>query len=140
MTRSPFSTSNPLTPKEHVDGATENFRFAEWLHDSSGADSPSKERWAITLLFYSAVHYVRAYLLAEKGIVINEHKALWDLIKYDYPLINRPKGAYNFLYVASRAGRYYFKTFTKADYDDCRMKAANIRSNIESLMKKSKKS
>jgi hypothetical protein len=55
---------------QHLRQADKNRKFAQTLLDEKGAELAD---WALTAVFYSAVHYGRAFVAASGGPVITSH-------------------------------------------------------------------
>ena len=56
--------------RTHLNRAIENEQFADSLNSSSSLETD----WAITALFYSAVHYVDAYLVVARSKPIDHQE------------------------------------------------------------------
>ena len=100
-----------MTAQEHREQAYHNEKLAHQL-----GDQPLEAYdWAITVLFYTVLHFVDAYLLQHRGLVPKGHTAIRDrktrqqipgrndLVRQHLPQINN---AYKMLYSASRCARY----------------------------------
>ena len=100
-----------MTVQEHLQQAQRNEALAFQL----GNPPIEAHDWAITVLFYTVLHFVDAYLLQQHGIVPRGHTATWhrqtsqrnpgrnDYVKQHVRQIFR---AYKILYDASRLARY----------------------------------
>ena len=100
-----------MTVQEHQQQARRNEGLAQRL----GISPLRTYDWAITVLFYSILHFVDAYLLQRHGIVPRGHTATRDRRtgqqipgRNDYVRRHLPQIAlaYQFLYSASRRARY----------------------------------
>lgn len=86
--------------------------------------------WAITALFYSAVHFTRAYLSARHGVQVSSHeemRAIWNR----HPELRQIKADYVHLKQVSEGFRYYLEDFAPEDVDRTRRHAEKIRSFLE---------
>src|ERR1035437_9299301 len=97
----------------HIEKAIKNCKFLEAIETHLPDDF---FEWKITVVFYIAVHSVRALLKAKyKTYVGSSHKAIDNVIKSDgtYPFPLKQYRAYQALYVYSRDARYkvYDDTF-----------------------------
>jgi hypothetical protein len=100
-----------MTVQEHLQQARRNEGLAQRL----GIPPFRTYDWAMTVLFYSILHFVDAYLLQRQGIVPKGHIAARDRRtgqrlpgRNDYVKQHLPQiaPAYQFLYSASRRARY----------------------------------
>lgn len=125
MAPSPSSASRDLTAQQHLAGAEANLAFATQLRTAGAADW-IVVGWAITALFYSAVHALRAYLLARHGVRVAAHEDMRRLLEA-HPELRRTHTAYNHLKQQSESARYYLNpAFTWADYDLLRKDADRV--------------
>lgn len=84
-------------------------------------------RWAITALFYSAMHALDAYMLGRHGEVPSEHRDRWPWFRdRRYPELKRFAHDYKELYDNSRDARYYPVVFTWGDYDKLRVRSRHM--------------
>jgi len=105
----------------HLDGARDCLAFSEQVVATM---SGTHCGWAVTGLFYSAVHLVRAYLRT-KGCVISAHQDMRS--KYDeYPELRRVKPSYEHLKQQSEQARYYVVPFAASD-------VAKLRKSVETI-------
>jgi uncharacterized protein (UPF0332 family) len=98
-----------------VQGHLRQARHNEALASQLGSPPIEAYDWAITILFYSVLHFVDAYLLQQHGIVPRGHSATLnrrtgqrnpgrnDYVNQHLPLIS---SAYRILYDTSRLARY----------------------------------
>lgn len=122
----PRSGELPLrqpAPATHLDGARANEKVSEALQ----LVSPG---WAITALFYSAVHFMRAYLAAHHGVQIASHDAMHELWNR-FPELRKVKVEYVHLKQTSEAFRYYLQDFDAQDVIDTRRHLAKVRGVLE---------
>ena len=68
-----MSASPAHTPSDHLARARENRAHAEWLINERPTD-PTAVQWAVTAVFYSALHGLTAYLMA-RGVNVSSHTA-----------------------------------------------------------------
>lgn len=98
------------TPDDHLDQARRNLKLAEDLLREHGAD-PTYVQWAVTAIFYCAVHCIQAHLMRH-GRAPRTHEARGTLIadpRYGVPI--DVQTAYELLSQRSRAARYDLATF-----------------------------
>lgn len=127
----PSRSSTELAADQHIAGAEAHLAFGDSLRAAAGADpgaveDPTVVGWAITALFYCAVHAVRAYLVAAKGVRVSAHE---DMKRYlaDYPELRKTSSAYSTLKQESESARYYLNSnFRWKDYDELRKDAARV--------------
>jgi hypothetical protein len=102
----------PLTPaaQAHVDQARANFALYQKLR----ADGECT--WALTLLFYSALHLVDAWFVQNRYGRPRDHMERGDWIRTHLASIGRrPNTHYPDLLSASMDGRYRLRVFTHAE-------------------------
>jgi len=106
-----------MTVQDHLRQARQNEELAQKL----GSQPLEAYDWAITLMFYSLLHFVDAYLLERRHIAPRGHTAVWDRRRgqrvpgrNDYVRQYLPQiyEAYKVLYYASRRARYEGAYFT----------------------------
>jgi hypothetical protein len=95
---------------EHLQKATHNERFA----DSLDLSQRSHLEWAITALFYAAVHYIEAYF-AKFGFHCPDHTERAREISRD-PRIRQAFKDYRELQTLSTAARYSARVFAEREY------------------------
>ena len=112
-----MSVRLPHTPGDHLARARENRAHAEWLL-AEKPDDPTALQWAVTAVFYSALHGLTAHLLA-RSVNVSSHtsrrRALHDP-KNQVP--SSIRFAYAALEVESRGARYELWVFTLQDVRD----------------------
>ena len=96
------------TPQEHLDQAARNEEFANAI---SGLDTRFTE-WEVTALFYSALHYVSAFL-AIQGYDAKNHHERRNLIAQH----TNVSYEYDNLLQHSMDARYEMKKFTPEEVD-----------------------
>ena len=96
-------------PIEHIDWADRNEEFAKSFY----LDDQLEINWAITLLFYSALHYADAYIVARGRPRYDHasrersmHDVFFDPIRTDYKRLKD----------LSREARYNIAPLTKQDF------------------------
>jgi hypothetical protein len=112
-------TTTTHSVDEYLEQAAHNSGFAQRIRD----DLPEYMDWSAACLFYSAVHYVNAYL-AKQGIPIpRRHRGTearkpgrTNIVQSD-PGLSRIYRYYRHLDDESRDARYELKKITTADYD-----------------------
>ena len=111
------------TQTEHIDWAERNERFAESLDRSD----PSGAAWAITAVFYAALHYVDAYFVSHSlGRPANHSQRdsrIGDSADLGavYPMYRRLKDM-------SQQARYELARYTEIDY----LKALKLLEQVRS--------
>jgi hypothetical protein len=111
------------TAPEHVEGAVGFERDSHHLQESSPG-------WAVTAMFYSAVHRVRAYLFAHHGERIARHDDMRDQWR-KYPEMRPIKVEYELLKQESEQARYYLAEFTPAEVEALRQYLQRIQRMLE---------
>jgi hypothetical protein len=123
--QSPSDRSPRLTAESHLAGARSNLDFGDYLLVGQSPE-PTAVGWAITSLFYCAVHALRGYLLARHGVVVSSHE---DIRTYElkYPEIKRAGAPYKHLKQQSESARSYLNPrFTWDDYSELRKDAVRV--------------
>lgn len=87
------------TKEEHLEKAEHNQKLADSLAKSAYPD------WAVTVYFYSALHYAHA-ILAVYGQHPESHEATAPLIRKN-PVLKKVWTEYRSLQTAARNARYY---------------------------------
>lgn len=99
MAQNPYGSESMPQPTEHIAQAEKNERLYERLVGTEFND------WAITALFYAALHYVDAYFVSQTGVRPPNHNLRNRLV--DRTLNQaRVSPAYRELYRLSRKVRY----------------------------------
>jgi hypothetical protein len=99
------------TPNDHLVQARANRAHAEWLLTMNPTDQTTRQ-WARTAAFYSALHAMTAYLLAQ-GVSVNSHVRREQAITH--PANGVPHHivrAYRRLEFRSRDARYNLRSFS----------------------------
>jgi hypothetical protein len=116
------SGSTEPSVEQRLRGVEQFVRFADTLKVSGSSDFVTVG-WAITALFYSAVHEIRAYLKAKHGLNVASHEEMRH-VEQRHPELQRTKGIYDLLKQESHSARYYLnERFTWSDYEILRKKA-----------------
>lgn len=86
---------------------------------SCGLGSAEFVDWAVTALFYAALHWLRAFL-AQEGVQIGSYAAEDQAFQQVLVLRQSPEpfGWYKTLKAESRAARYEMKSYSSADFRD----------------------
>ena len=106
------------TVNDYLNQAEHNRGLADFLRDSK-VDCLD---WAVTCLFYSAVHYVNAYLRKNNITIPRRHKGdqrgpgRTTIVQQD-PALSVIYASYRHLNDESRDARYELKKINAADYD-----------------------
>ena len=111
------------TASEHLAGA----RTFLGARDRLKGDLPG---WAVTATFYSAVHFVRSYLVAHHGVRVGRHDDMHNLWKR-HPELRRIKAEYELLKQKSEQFRYYLVDFTEREVDELGRHLSKIRSVVQ---------
>jgi hypothetical protein len=85
----------------HLDQAKHNFNFLDYLDKSNLSDDYCD--WKITVVFYTALHVMRAYTLFKGKSVINSHREFHDKIN--------PEGIHNLLDLDSNIFDIYLELY-----------------------------
>jgi len=109
----------PPTATEYIQQAAHNAALASFLR----TNKPEYLDWAVTCLFYSAVHYVNAYLAHSKTPIPRRHRAgdsgqpgRLNIVQQDGTLKAIYKN-YRHLDDESRDARYELRLPKVSDYD-----------------------
>ncbi len=115
-------------PTEHIAQAEKNERLYEILLGTEFND------WAVTALFYSALHYVDAYIASSTGVSSSNHNERNYLVDSVVSL-TEIRQAYSDLYRLSRNVRYeIFHVSTDAAMRIKSRRFDPIRSHIRALL------
>lgn len=119
--------------REHLDLAERNRDLARALLDPyiSGALRPSPYEWIAVIAFYSAVHYVSAYLWEKHHEMIEEHPARWRRVRTE-GLLRRCSVQYGRLQNAGWNARYT-RGFQMSRQDAERLVNLDL-ANVESVV------
>ena len=107
----PPMPGKPPAPSDHVRKADENKSFGYGMI----ATHPTSAGWALTAMFYSALHYAEAYFLKTSKHVDN-HGERSDAIKFDRNL-SGIYGQYMHLFDYGFNARYRLKIYGKSDVE-----------------------
>jgi hypothetical protein len=125
MPQSPSSDDVATGADTHLRAVQDHIAFGDALKATGRADATTVG-WAITALFYAALHAVRAYLKACKQVDVASHG---DFKGYErqFPELRRTALDYNHLKQESQSARYYCNpNFTWDNFDDLRRKAERV--------------
>ena len=115
-------------PTEHIAQAEKNERLYEILLGTEFND------WAVTALFYAALHYVDAYIASSTGVSPSNHSARNYLVDSAPSLIVISQ-AYSNLYRLSRDVRYeIFPVSTDAARRAKEQRFDPIRTHLRALL------
>lgn len=107
------SGSTELSSNAHLAGADSNVRFGELLV-ASRPDDVVAIGWAVTALFYAALHETRAYLMAAHGRRVVAHddmRSVWG----EHPEMRSVRSPYTELKQQSESARYYLNRAFRPD-------------------------
>ena len=115
-------------PTKHIAQAEKNERLYEVLLGTEFND------WAVTALFYAALHYVDAYIASSTGVSPSNHSARNYLVD-SVPSLTDISRAYSDLYRLSRDVRYeIFSVSTDATLRVRSQRFDPIRAHIRALL------
>jgi hypothetical protein len=118
----------PATPVEHVKKADANKDFGYGMN----AAHPTSAGWALTAMFYSALHYARAYLL-KTHVQTDSHGDLFDAIKFD-PKLKGIYAQYRHLFDYGINARYRLNVYGRADVEKAKPSLEFIEHHIKKLL------
>lgn len=119
-----------VTPEQHISKANANETFALSLDLIDQA----KIDWAITALFYSALHHVQAYFIKRRSSIPELHTQRDSQIRRD-ALLRPIYHDYSTLKKRSRTVRYeVWPTFKETEVARMYERLTNIKSTIGSLI------
>jgi hypothetical protein len=105
------------TANDHLVQARANREHAEWLLVSRPTD-PTALQWAVTAIFYSALHGLTAHLMGH-GVTVTSHRARTRaLLSPSYGVPTAVYDTYRDLDLWSRGARYGLWVFTAQDVRD----------------------
>jgi uncharacterized protein (UPF0332 family) len=115
------------TKPEHISKAERNEKFAETVSKTAYLD------WAVTIIFYAALHYVDA-ILAVSGIHPDNHTQRDAAIGTNETLrIVRPE--YRLLETVSQNARYRAMKIEAADLAEAQKNFTTLRAHLRGRMK-----
>jgi hypothetical protein len=104
MSRSALS---PNTPDKHLEIAQQfESQFLEMLATPERAD-----HWTIVVMFYSACHYLRSFVVARTNRGVTSHEDIRDFFRRD-KVLGLAEQKYNALQQYSQNARYYGHPYT----------------------------
>lgn len=112
----------PLTRSDHVAWATRN----DAVYAASGGDAAVWRDWAITVLFYAAVHETQGWLVAQNAFPRDHRSRKTELRSRD----RRLASLYDQLYSWSRAARYDCWEPTVQELQQAEQALAQVRARI----------
>ena len=115
----------PLKP-EHISKAEHNEKLAETLSRTAYLD------WAVTVIFYAALHYVDA-ILAASVVHPETHSERNDAIGTNAKLL-KIRAEYRILETLSRNARYRSMKIEPADLQEAQNNFSVLRSHLRSRM------
>ena len=124
----PAMPGKPPTPSDHVRKADENKKFGFGMN----AAHPTSAGWALTALFYSALHYAEAYFL-KISVQTDSHADLFDAIKFD-PNLRKIYREYRHLFDYGYDARYRLIVYGKADIEKARPSIDAVERHIKNLL------
>jgi len=100
--------------KSHLERAKANERFLAFIDDNEGDDFSD---WKMTVLFYCALHYLKAFLILNKKPLGHSHTEIDSIINpcstsAKFPFPQKIYDYYNVLYQNSWEARYSGVYFT----------------------------
>jgi len=108
----------------HIGAARKNEKFADLIL----VHYPDYREWAVVGYFYSAVHWIEAYL-AIRNVHSFSHKDREYLIKGE-PLLRKIDSEYYELKNQSKRARYSLKSFSDAEIADIAQNLLPIKETI----------
>jgi hypothetical protein len=114
--------------QEHLDKADENERLAMSLDLAT----PGAASWAMTMLFYAALHFVEAYF-ATKGFHHRSHVKRTDAINND-PALRSVAATYGIMQLDARNARYEAVPCTSADVAKMKANLDRIKAHITPVL------
>ena len=113
---------------EHLDQAAHNEAFFASIEVATYSD------WAVTALFYSALHYVDAYLARQGHEDPGDHD-MRDTLMRNYPVTRAVWNEYRRLKSFSRSARYYAARFKPGEVTGLRLGSLEpIKDRIRSVL------
>ena len=115
------------TADEHIKKAARNENFAEFL-----ATKTKYIDWAVTMLFYAALHYVDA-VLAASSIHPSKHAERKDAIERN-DTVKRVYSEYRALETTSVNARYYAMPIDESDWHAVKPQFDTLRSHLRNRL------
>ena len=110
-------------PNEHLSWARQNETFADTLD----ADTQVEANWAVTALFYAAVHYVNAYLVS-RGLARQDHAVREASMRQ--PFFDPVRTKYKRLKDMSREARYEIAPYCQRDVERAKGLLNEIKNHV----------
>lgn len=117
------------TKAEHVKKATDNENFADGLDASTQASV----NWKLTVLFYTAVHYVEAYLAEHLNTHLRSHTTRDGYVAKEANL-RKIRNQYSHLKFYGYNARYEVDQFTAQDVTDAQGDLAQVKGTLGPLL------
>lgn len=115
---------------EHTTKAQRNESFAASLNFTDA----TQEMWAVTAVFYSALHYVQAYFVrGGAGDDCKKHAVRFTEIKRDRKL-RAISVQYEYLYSLSLLSRYYLKGLPDRPYEVAKANLEAVKKQVAHAM------
>jgi uncharacterized protein (UPF0332 family) len=113
--------------QEHISKAERNEKFADTVSNTAYLD------WAVTILFYAALHYVDA-ILAVSGIHPDSHSQRGDAMGTNATL-SSVRAEYRILETLSQNARYRSMKIDGFDLKEAKDQFSTLRAHLRSRMK-----
>lgn len=117
-----------VTKDEHLAKIAENARFLATIDQSDSCGIG----WSITVVFYSALHYLEAYFVS-RGRGFNNHHSRASAIQND-PIIRSLYSEYRTLENLSREARYDAAPFNAGDLRNAKIAFETIENAVKALI------
>ena len=117
------------TKDEHVAKAKGNETFA----DSIEPTNQTRIDWKLVVLFYSAVHYVEAYLANSMGMHLRSHTTRDSYVSKESNL-KKIRVSYGHLKYYGYNARYEIDQFTAQDVNDALAYLAQVKGTLQPLI------
>lgn len=111
---------------EHISKAERNEKFAETVSKTAYIE------WAVTMLFYSALHYVDA-ILAASAVHPETHTQRGDAIGTN-PTLQAVRAEYRILETLSKNARYRAMKIEPSDLDEAQRNFGVLRAHLRKRM------
>jgi hypothetical protein len=123
-----LTPGKPPTSADHIKKAEENKKFGMGI----AHDHPTPAGWALVALFYSALHFVEAYL-NKRSIFPSNHNERKDQI-LTLPELNAIYSQYRFLSDFGFNARYRFNVYGKDQFREALPRLEQIERHIKTLL------
>lgn len=123
--------SSDLSVEDHLRVADELFELAAWL--IAARPEGFANGWAVTHVFYAAVHALSACVLARHGVRAPAHQDRFHWFR-EYPELRKSEAwDYRLLKTASEESRYRGQRYTVAQYTEFRATAEKLCKHWRSM-------